>query len=211
MSRVILLVDDNEQIRHVFVRVLENAGYRVHGAGDLETCISELNQDIPDLILLDIMMTPVDGWGILKKIRSNPVSSTIPVYMFSGKVLMFEDIVKYGTLIDGFIKKPFVNSFLISTLEEFFIWYEDLLTRCNRSLQMGHDKEDISTYITLKRQERSIKNLDSLFRSQFGQIQNVDNLHYVNDFTSKIEAEINVLEEKIQIIEAGIFSPDVSS
>ena len=67
----ILVVDDSPFIVDVFVTMLERGGYRTVAAYGGEECLEILKTVTPDLILLDIMMEPMDGWETLEKIKEN--------------------------------------------------------------------------------------------------------------------------------------------
>jgi two-component system KDP operon response regulator KdpE len=83
---VILIVDDDARLRE-FVRVnLEMDGYTVREAGNASEGLAALEEEPPDLILLDVMMPEVDGWEMLRRVRERHGVDSIPVIMFSGKV-----------------------------------------------------------------------------------------------------------------------------
>ncbi len=81
----ILVVDDSPFIVDVFVTMLERGGYRTVAAHGGEECLEILKTVTPDLILLDIMMEPMDGWETLEKIKENPATKDIPVLMLTAK------------------------------------------------------------------------------------------------------------------------------
>jgi len=84
--RRILIVDDDDRLRE-FVRVnLEMEGYSVREAASAEEGLSALDDEPPDLILLDVMMPQVDGWEMLRRVQERHGVGSIPVVMFSGKV-----------------------------------------------------------------------------------------------------------------------------
>jgi two-component system KDP operon response regulator KdpE len=116
--RLILIVDDDERLRE-FVRVnLEMEGYSVREAGSAEEGLSALDDEPPDLILLDVMMPQVDGWEMLRRVHERHGVGAIPVIMFSGKV--DEDGLKAATSrgAQGFIGKPFNPQQLIESTKQ---------------------------------------------------------------------------------------------
>jgi CheY-like chemotaxis protein len=102
----ILLVDDDPAIREIFTVCLEMDGYKVLAAANGMECLNLLHTHNPDLIFLDLMMEPMDGWEILIAIRKNASSRYIPVIILTGKSPIPEDILKYGDLIEEYIVKP---------------------------------------------------------------------------------------------------------
>ena len=114
---VVLIVDDDERIRE-FVRVnLEMDGYVVREAADAEQGLAVLDEESPDLILLDVMMPGVDGWEMLRRVHERHGVGSIPVVMFSGQVESTnEDAVARGA--QGFLGKPFNPQDLIARTKE---------------------------------------------------------------------------------------------
>jgi excisionase family DNA binding protein len=104
---LVLIVDDDEQVRE-YVRVnLEMEGYAVREAGSAEEGLGVLEEVSPDLILLDVMMPEVDGWEMLRRVQKQHGVGAIPVVMFSGKVN--EQSAQEATArgAQGFVGKPF--------------------------------------------------------------------------------------------------------
>jgi excisionase family DNA binding protein len=82
----VLIVDDDEGLR-AFVRAnLELEGYSVREASSADEGLAVLEERLPDLILLDVMMPKVDGWEMLRRVQEQHGVGSIPVIMFSGKV-----------------------------------------------------------------------------------------------------------------------------
>lgn len=103
----ILVVDDEKDIRELIGDILRDEGHTVRLAGDSDTCMSEVNADAPDLMILDIWLkdSKLDGIDILKAVkRDNP---TIPVVIISGhgNIEIAVAAVKQGAY--DFIEKPF--------------------------------------------------------------------------------------------------------
>ena len=85
-AQLVLIVDDDPRIRE-FVRVnLEMDGFAVREAGSADEGLAALEDEPPDLILLDVMMPKVDGWEMLQRVRERHGVDSIQVIMFSGQV-----------------------------------------------------------------------------------------------------------------------------
>jgi excisionase family DNA binding protein len=115
---LVLIVDDDERLRE-FVRVnLEVEGYTVREAANAEEGLAALDDEPPDLILLDVMMPKVDGWEMLQRVQERHGVGAIPVIMFSGKVdeQAAEDAASRGA--HGFIGKPFDPRSLIESTKQ---------------------------------------------------------------------------------------------
>jgi excisionase family DNA binding protein len=117
-TRLILIVDDDDRLRE-FVRVnLEMEGYAVREASNATEGLAALEDEPPDLILLDVMMPQVDGWEMLRRVQERHGVGTIPVIMFSGKV--DDEALKRATSrgAQGFIGKPFNPQDLIDSTKQ---------------------------------------------------------------------------------------------
>ena len=114
---LILIVDDDDRLRE-YVRVnLEVEGYTVREAGNVDEGLAALEQEPPDLILLDVMMPKVDGWEMLRRVQEKHGVGAIPVIMFSGKAdAALEDAEAHG--VRGFIGKPFDPQHLIDSTKQ---------------------------------------------------------------------------------------------
>jgi excisionase family DNA binding protein len=115
---VILIVDDDPRLRE-FVRVnLEMDGYTVREAGNAAEGLAALEEEPPDLILLDVMMPEVDGWEMLRRVRERHGVDSIPVIMFSGKAdeSTAETATERGA--QAFLGKPFDPQQLIQSTKQ---------------------------------------------------------------------------------------------
>jgi excisionase family DNA binding protein len=110
---LVLIVDDDERLRE-YVRVnLEMEGYAVIEAGDADQGLAAVEEQPPDLILLDVMMPGVDGWEMLRRVQER--HGSIPVVMFSGKV---DEANADAHGAQGFIGKPFDPQQLIDKAKQ---------------------------------------------------------------------------------------------
>lgn len=93
--RTILLVDDDELFIMLFSRFFENDGWKVLTAPGGRECLELLGRQLPDLVLLDIMMKPMDGWETLLRIKENPGWANVPVAMLTGKSFIVTKGVRF--------------------------------------------------------------------------------------------------------------------
>jgi excisionase family DNA binding protein len=112
----ILIVDDDPGLRGFVRASLELEGYTVREAGSAEEGLAALEEESPDLILLDVMMPKVDGWEMLRRVQERHGVGAIPVLMFSGKVDEATDVTARGA--SGFIGKPFDPQQLIESAKQ---------------------------------------------------------------------------------------------
>ena len=79
----ILLVDDDPDILEGLMAVLESQPYRLKTAQDGEQCLEMIAQDIPDLVILDLLMPRMDGFAVIREIRSNPQYATLSIIVLT--------------------------------------------------------------------------------------------------------------------------------
>lgn len=103
-GKKILAADDNEDILEVLAMMLESEGYLVTTVLKAEEVL-ELKEDLPDLILLDIWMSGVDGRDICKRLKNEPLTRHIPIILVSANKDTEEIALKAGA--DSFLCKPF--------------------------------------------------------------------------------------------------------
>ncbi len=102
----VLIVDDDPDIANIFKIFLSRDGHTAVTASDGMICLEKVKHCNFDLILLDIMMAPMDGWETLENIKSNPRTSSIPVIMVTGKPLEDQEREKYQNLFYQYLMKP---------------------------------------------------------------------------------------------------------
>jgi excisionase family DNA binding protein len=104
-ARSVLVVDDDAGL-HEYIRAsLEPEGYSVREARSAEEGLRALEEESPDLILLDVMMPRLDGWEMLRAVQERHGVDSIPVIMYSGKVDEAGEAAERGAR--AFIGKPF--------------------------------------------------------------------------------------------------------
>ena len=104
---MVLVVDDDQGVREVVRANLELEGYAVREAASANEGLAVLEEDPPDLILLDVMMPEVDGWEMLRRIQERFGAGAVPVIVFSGQ--LEEQAVSQAASrgARGFVGKPF--------------------------------------------------------------------------------------------------------
>lgn len=112
---MILLIEDNLHVRENTTEILELAGYKVVAACNGKEGVELAEIQIPDLIICDIMMPELDGYGVLNILKKNTSTSTIPFIFLSAR----EENCDYQKSIgaDAYLTKPFDDKNLLETIE----------------------------------------------------------------------------------------------
>ena len=113
----LLLIEDNDEIRENTGEILELAGYKVRTAGNGKIGVEMALEEKPDLIICDIMMPVLDGYGVLHLLNSNPTLKGIPFIFLTAKAERndFRKGMEMGA--DDYITKPFTDIELLTAIE----------------------------------------------------------------------------------------------
>ena len=104
---MIYLLEDDDSIRKLVVYALESQGFQALGFDTPERFWEAMDQQIPKLAILDIMLPGEDGITILKRIRSAPATAELPVIMLTAKNTEYDRVEGLDAGADDFISKPF--------------------------------------------------------------------------------------------------------
>ena len=110
----ILIVEDNYDYRELLLNFLDSAGYEVAAAKDGEEALLAARQGCFDLILLDVMLPKMDGYGVCREIRK---ISSVPVIMLTALGSEEHQMRGYELQIDGYVTKPVSMPLLIQKVE----------------------------------------------------------------------------------------------
>ena len=114
---MIYCVEDDASIRELLVYTLQATGYEAQGFADGKAFSAALEQKLPELILLDIMLPGEDGLQILKRLRSDARTAELPVMMVTAKGTEFDKVIGLDNGADDYITKPFGMMELVSRVK----------------------------------------------------------------------------------------------
>jgi type II secretory ATPase GspE/PulE/Tfp pilus assembly ATPase PilB-like protein/ActR/RegA family two-component response regulator len=103
----VLLVDDEDQLRKVMRDLLERDGYAVTEAGDGVEALDQVDRHAPDIIVLDLNLPGLDGYGVLSHLRSRQVTEDIPVVVLTARGDEDAEVRVFELGADDFLSKPF--------------------------------------------------------------------------------------------------------
>jgi two-component system alkaline phosphatase synthesis response regulator PhoP/two-component system response regulator VicR len=120
MSKTILAVDDEKHIVRLVQINLQKEGYNVVTASNGREALDKVNAERPDLIIMDVMMPELDGFGALKILKDDASTATIPVIMLTAKAQDADVFQGWKSGADLYLTKPFNPQELITFVKRIF-------------------------------------------------------------------------------------------
>jgi len=118
-NKRILIVEDEESLLKLESILLTSKGYEVKGVASGQAALDSLAEDVPDLVLLDIMLPEIDGFEVCRRIKAAEATKNLPVIMLTAKKSR-EDMARGEKVgADWYITKPFKSAMVIETIQRF--------------------------------------------------------------------------------------------
>ena len=118
MSRQkILVIEDERSLAEVLTYNLANEGFEVSTAADGQEGLQRAERELPDLIVLDLMLPVVDGLQVCRQLRSNPRTQPIRILMLTARSEELDEIVGFTMGADDYVTKPFKMKPLIQRVK----------------------------------------------------------------------------------------------
>ena len=114
--RRVVIADDNADMRDYLRRLLADAGYEIEAAADGRAALAAARREPPDLILSDVMMPDFDGFALLRAIRADPVTVTVPFLLLSARAGEEARVEGLDAGADDYLVKPFTARELLSRI-----------------------------------------------------------------------------------------------
>lgn len=115
-SPLILVADDDEDILALVTLRLRRLGYRVAQATDGEAALEQVAQERPALAVLDLMMPRVDGYEVIRRLRADPGTASLPVLLLSARARSADAAAGLDAGADAYLSKPFRAEELAETI-----------------------------------------------------------------------------------------------
>lgn len=113
---MIFCVEDDDAIRELMIYTLRSTGFEARGFADGESFFKALQNEMPRLVMLDIMLPGEDGISILKKLRMQPETCDIPVIMSTAKGTEYDKVTGLDLGADDYLAKPFGMMEMVSRI-----------------------------------------------------------------------------------------------
>jgi phosphate regulon transcriptional regulator PhoB len=107
MPDTVLIVDDEPDVIDLLVYNLQKAGYRTATARDGATALQKARDEIPSLIVLDLMLPQMDGTEVCRQLKADPKTAHIPIIMLTAKAEEVDRVVGLELGADDYVTKPF--------------------------------------------------------------------------------------------------------
>lgn len=114
----ILVVEDDVSLLKLESILLTTRGYQVFSKDNGKDALECVEKEMPDLVLLDVMLPGVDGLEVCRQIKSNPLTSHILVVLLTAKKAREDVAMGKEVKADGYITKPFQTAMVIKTIQE---------------------------------------------------------------------------------------------
>ncbi len=123
----ILIVDDDPDILEGIIMILESQDYRLRTARDGVMCLELLYEEKPDLLMLDLLMPRMDGWGVVREVRSKPEFSDMPIMILTTVIedasrRRYELETGFSMDIQAYIEKPAKPKELLQRIDKLLKW-----------------------------------------------------------------------------------------
>ena len=159
MTRKVLIIEDSDDIREGIVEILDMAGYETYSAKNGKIGVDLAFKSLPDLILCDIMMPELDGYGVLYLLQKNPQTASIPFIFMTAKAERADMRKGMEMGADDYLTKPFDDVELFNAIES-------RLKKKSKPMgfkSAGGDKESLFTALKAKGKSRAFSNKQIIY------------------------------------------------
>ena len=115
---LILVADDDPTVVIALQFLLEQAGFKVAAARDGQEALEAMQRDVPDLLLLDVMMPRLSGYDVCERVRGSPAWRHVPIIMLTAKGGIVEARKGLALGADAYMTKPFGTQELLGRINE---------------------------------------------------------------------------------------------
>jgi DNA-binding response OmpR family regulator len=136
-KKVIFVVEDEPDILDLIDIHLTKAGYDVQKFPEAAPMLKQLHQQLPDLIVLDLMLPDHDGVDVCKALKKNPQYTEIPIIMVTAKTEEFDVVLGLELGADDYIKKPFSPRELVARVKVILRRYKHATSAPSKKLVLG--------------------------------------------------------------------------
>ena len=145
MAAKILVVEDDQVLRDFLRSRIEDEGYQVVTAGDGEEALRSVGREMPDAIILDLVLPELDGLAVRERLRAEPETARLPILILSGEGDQIDRILGRGADADDFMTKPYNDQELVARLKT--LLRRTALLPPARIIRAGAIEMDLDRYV----------------------------------------------------------------
>ncbi len=117
-KKLILCIEDEEEMIDLIRLILTRRGFDVRGANGGKEGLEAVRRDHPDLVLLDLMMPEMDGWEVYQQMKAEESTKNIPVIVVTAKAQSIDKVLGlHIAKVDDYIAKPFSPQELLNSVD----------------------------------------------------------------------------------------------
>lgn len=204
---MIFCVEDDNSIRDLMIYTLNSAGFEAKGFAEGESFFGALQEQKPDLIMLDVMLPGDDGITILKKLKAQSNTAHIPVIMATAKGTEFDKVIGLDMGADDYLTKPFGMMEMIARIKAVLrrsMPKEELNVLLAGKLELNLNEHTVT--VSGKRVQLTLKEFEMLrlFMEHIGRVYTRDQLlskiwgaDYIGE-TRTVDVHIGTLRTKLE-------------
>jgi len=183
----ILVVDDEEQVRSFFLRLLEDEGYRVEVAGDGPGALAAVARHAPDVVLLDVRLPELDGFEVCRRLKRDVATRLTPIVFVTGLHEREDRIEGIAAGADDFLSKP------VDTHE--------LLARVRSLVRMKQYTDDLDSAASI------IMTLATMIESRDGQAEG--HCYRMANYATSLGRALTLPDDDLRALHRGGFLHDI--
>ena len=183
----VLVVDDDENVRHVFERMLSTHGYSVSSASDGTTALEAVRRQPPDVVLLDVSMPGVDGFEICKRLKRDQLTRLTPVILVSAIDARAARIAAFAAGADDFLSKPADAT--------------ELLTRVGAAARLKRYTDDLDSAASI------IVTLATMIESRDGHSEG--HCYRMSNYSAALGRRLGLDADDLQVLQRGGMLHDI--
>lgn len=204
---MIFCVEDDNSIRDLMIYTLNSAGFEAKGFAEGESFFQELQEQKPDLIMLDVMLPGDDGITILKRLKAQSNTAHVPVIMATAKGTEFDKVIGLDMGADDYLTKPFGMMEMIARIKAVLrrsMPKEELNVLLAGKLELNLNEHTVT--VSGKRVQLTLKEFEMLrlFMEHIGRVYTRDQLlskiwgaDYIGE-TRTVDVHIGTLRTKLE-------------
>ena len=152
VSELVMVIEDEKEIRDLVRYNLEKAGYRVAAAADGEEGLKQLFASRPDALVLDLMLPGINGLEIVREVRGEPLTHDLPVLILTARSAEMDKLLGFEQGADDYLTKPFSPRELVARVKA--LLRRSKPTGSARSLEAGPLRVDLEAHVATCAGER---------------------------------------------------------